>query len=214
MQQNNIQSKENQLYNKHRTPLSEERNERIQKVLAHRQNSLTVVLENVHDPHNIAAVMRTCDAVGIMEIFVLNTISNPFRNFDLRKSSSANKWMMVHEFADVHLCFEHVKQKYTTIYSTFLNETSNDLYDLSLIHPTALVFGNEKKGISNETLSYCTSNFSIPQVGIIKSLNISVACSVSIYEAFRQKRLAGHYNTKQINPTEQAQLLKFWDMQE
>ena len=200
------------LYNRNKTQMSEERNEKVMQVLTHRQNDLTVVLENVNDPHNIAAVLRTCDAVGIMEIFVLNTTINTYKNFDTRKSSSANKWMIVHQYDQVEKCFEHVKKQYPTIYSTYLSDDAKNLYELNLSEPTALVFGNERKGISPETLLHCKGNFIIPQVGMIQSLNISVACAVSLYEAFRQKSLQGHYNTYKLNGAQENKLLNHWDI--
>ncbi len=200
------------LYNKLGTPLTDERQARVDHVLNLRQNDLTVVLENVNDPHNIAAVLRTCDAVGIMEIFVLNTTINTYKHFDDRKSSSANKWMVVHQYTDVETCFDHVKKQYDTIYSTYLNEHTVDLYSLDLTQSVALVFGNERNGISKETLSYCDGNFVIPQSGIIQSLNISVACAVSLYEAYRQKSLQGHYAGKKINTTQENLLLTQWEL--
>jgi tRNA (guanosine-2'-O-)-methyltransferase len=200
------------LYNNLGTPLTDERQTRVDHILDLRQNDLTVVLENVNDPHNIAAVLRTCDAVGIMEIFVLNTTINTYKHFDDRKSSSANKWMIVHQYTDVKTCFDHVKKQYDTIYSTYLNEHTKDLYSLDLTQSVALVFGNERNGISAETLSYCDGNFVIPQVGIIQSLNISVACAVSLYEAYRQKSLNGHYETKKVNEAQETLLLNQWKL--
>ncbi len=198
------------LHNHLGTPLTDERQTRIEHVLDRRQNDLTVVLENVNDPHNIAAVLRTCDAVGIMEIFVLNTTINTYKHFDDRKSSSANKWMIVHQYTDVSSCFEHVKKQYGTIYSTYLDENSKDLYSLDLTRSVALVFGNERNGISKETLAYCDGNFNIPQSGIIQSLNISVACAVSLYEAYRQKNALNHYATRKVNKEQEAILLTHW----
>ncbi len=200
------------LYNKQNTQLTEERNARMDHVLNHRQNDLTVVLENVNDPHNIAAVLRTCDAVGIMEIFVLNTTVNTYKNFDVRKSSSANKWMMVHQYTDVEDCFKHIRKQYKTIYATHLNVDTKDLYALDLTTSVAMVFGNERNGISKETLEFCDGNFIIPQVGMIQSLNISVACAVSLYEAFRQKSEQAHYATKKINTSQEAKLLNQWGL--
>lgn len=200
------------LYNKNKTQLTEDRNSRVNYVLDRRQNDLTVVLENVNDPHNIAAVLRTCDAVGIMEIFVLNTTVNTYKHFDDRKSSSANKWMIVHQYTNITECFEHVRKQYQTIYSTHLDEKTKDLYSLDLTQSVALVFGNERNGISPETLALCDGNFIIPQVGMIQSLNISVACAVSLYEAFRQKNLQKHYESKKVNYAQEAKLLNQWDL--
>jgi tRNA (guanosine-2'-O-)-methyltransferase len=118
----------------------------------------------------------------------------------------------VHQYTDIKACFEHVKKQYHHIYSTYLDDDSKDLYDLDLTEPTALVFGNERKGISAETLSYCDANFLIPQVGMIQSLNISVACAVSLYEAFRQKNAQKHYAKKKINVAQENKLLKHWDI--
>jgi tRNA (guanosine-2'-O-)-methyltransferase len=147
-----------------------------------------------------------------MEIFVLNTTINKYKDFDTRKSSSANKWMIVHQYDDVEKCFEHVKKQYPIIYSTYLSDDAKNLYELDLTESIALVFGNERKGISSETLSHCKGNFIIPQVGMIQSLNISVACAVSLYEAFRQKSNKGHYEKYTLNTAQENKLLKHWDI--
>ena len=192
--------------------MTPERKQRINEVLRHRQNDLTVILENVHDPHNISAVMRSCDAVGISEIYVLNNRIGKHKRWGERSSSSASKWMMIHQFTETEACFQQVRKKYQTIYSTHLNETSTDLYALDLVQPVALVFGNEGEGITTETLACCDGNFTIPQVGMIQSLNISVACAVTIYEAMRQKRLVGHYHESRLDSSEKSRLLDFWQV--
>ncbi|MBK7763613.1 MAG: RNA methyltransferase [Bacteroidetes bacterium] len=193
-------------------PMNEAREEKVVNVISHRQNDITIVLENIHDPHNVSAILRSCDAIGIMEVFILNTKENLFRNFDRRKSASAHKWMMIHQFTDAETCFKEVKKKYHKVYSTFLSNDARDLYELNFCEPMALVFGNEKDGISEETLAFCDTNFMIPQVGMISSLNVSVACAVCLYEAFRQKQLAHHYDFIKLNNDEQKELLSYWDM--
>lgn len=202
------------LTNLHGTQMSAERNAKVLNVLHKRQNDITVVLDNVDDPHNIAAVLRTCDAIGIMEIFVLNTHQKTHRKFDTKTSSSANKWMMVHQYTDAKSCFDHVRKQYPKIYSTHLSENAKDLYELDLTESCALVFGNESTGISDEVLSYCDANFIIPQVGMIQSLNISVACAICLYEAFRQKNLAHHYDSPKLVAAQNQQLLDFWQIQQ
>ena len=173
--------------------MNEVRKERLERVLLKRQFDLTVVMENVNDPHNIAAVMRTCDAVGIQEIYVLNSIIRPHKRFGAKSSSSASKWLTVHHFSDLELCVSSIREKYKKIYTTYLTEDSLNLYEMNLTEPIALVFGNEHDGVSESFRQLADGNFIIPQVGIIQSLNISVACAVTIYEAYRQKTLAGHY---------------------
>jgi tRNA (guanosine-2'-O-)-methyltransferase len=190
--------------------MTNERHERLMEVLKHRQNDITVVLENVEDPHNISAVMRTCDAVGIQEIFILNTKIPRHKKWGAKSSSSAQKWLTIHQFTDAALCFAEIRKRYQKVFTTHLSSDAADLYDLDLTEPVALVFGNEHSGVSEEILAYSDGNFIIPQVGIIRSLNISVACAVSVYEAFRQKRNAGHYAEMKLQGASLEMLKKEW----
>lgn len=194
--------------------MTPERSDRLNAVLSKRQLNLTVVLENVADPHNISAVMRTCDAVGIQEIYILNTVIPRHKKWGSKSSSSASKWLTVHQFNEVSACFQELRKRYKKIYTTHLSSDASDLYELDLTEDVALVFGNEHSGVSEELIALADGNFIIPQVGIIKSLNISVACAVSVYEAFRQKNLAGHYDKPQITGNELLQLKETWGFQE
>jgi tRNA (guanosine-2'-O-)-methyltransferase len=192
--------------------MTEERRQRIEAVLSKRQDDLTVVLENVFDPHNISAVMRSCDAVGIQEIFILNTKIPRHKKWGARSSSSAAKWLTIHQFDDNEACFAELRKKYRKIVTTHLSGDAESLYGMDLTGSTALVFGNEHDGVSGEVRSMADGNFIIPQVGMIRSLNISVACAVSLYEAFRQKSAAGHYLRQKLNTTEYASLSNQWGL--
>ncbi len=174
--------------------MTPQRKARITNVLNHRQPDLTLLLENVHDPHNISAVMRTADAVGIQELYILNTVIPPHKKFGKKSSASAAGWLTIHQFTDTEACMQAVKARYSKIYATHLGQEAHSLYDLNFTQPVALVFGNEHAGITAECLSHCDANFIIPQVGMVQSLNISVACAISLYEALRQRTLAGYYN--------------------
>ena len=143
--------------------------------------------------------MRTCDAVGVQEIFILNTKIPRHKKFGARSSSSAAKWLTVHQFEDTEACFSEIKLRYERILTTHLGESSVGLYQLDLTRPTALVFGNEHSGVSEEIRALADGNFLIPQVGIIQSLNISVACAVTLYEAYRQKEQASHYQRSDLD---------------
>ena len=168
----------------------------IKKVAARRQPNLTVILENVRDMHNIGAVLRSCDAVGICEIFVLQTEKDlHFSQLVLGKKTSAGtrKWIEVHYYQDITACFQHVRKKYGRVWSTHLSQDSTSLYEIDLTQSVALLFGNEKTGITPETLAQSDGNFTIPQVGMARSLNISVACGVTLYEAYRQRNEEGFY---------------------
>jgi tRNA (guanosine-2'-O-)-methyltransferase len=189
-----------------------QRSQRIQSVLSKRQNDLTIVLENVFDPHNISAVMRSCDAIGIQEIFVLNTKIPLHKKWGSRSSSSALKWLTIHQFDNTEECFSTIRKKYSKILATHLEENAISLYELDLTQKIALVFGNEHSGVSDEIHQYADGNFLIPQVGMIQSLNISVACAVSLYEAFRQKMIAGHYDQKKLSVEEYNSLKTKWEL--
>ena len=192
--------------------MTEERRQKIEAVLSKRQNDLTVVLENVFDPHNISAVMRSCDAVGVQEIFVLNSKIPRHKKWGARSSSSAAKWLSIHQFEDSGECFDALRKKYSAILTTHLSADAVSLYELDLTKSTALIFGNEHDGVSEEVREMADGNFIIPQSGMIRSLNISVACAVSLYEAFRQKHLAGHYDRLKLSASEYSDLSNQWGM--
>jgi len=160
---------------------------------------MTIIIENVHDPHNIGAVMRTCDSVGIQEMYVLYTESRltEERLEEVQGSSTGvRKWLDVHFYTDTKRCFDDIRKKYEKIYATHLDAEQVSLYDLDLTQNVALLFGNEHEGISEEALSYADGNFIIPQYGMVNSLNISVACAVSLYEAARQRTAEEMYSSE------------------
>lgn len=176
--------------------MTSKRVERFKKVVSGRQPDLTVILENVHDMHNIGAVMRTCDSVGIYNLYVLQTDPNvQFSNLSLGKRTSAGtrNWVDVHYYKDRQKCFTEVKKNCKKVFATHLDAQAVALHDMDLTQPIALLFGNEKEGVTKETLELCDGNFIIPQMGFVQSLNISVACAVTLYEAFRQRNEADMY---------------------
>ena len=190
--------------------MTPERKEKLLRVLQQRQPNLTVVMENVDDPHNISAVMRTCESVGIQDIYVLTTKIHPHKKFGPRSSSSAAKWLTVHEYVDAKECIDALRKRYKKILTTHLSTDAKSLFEIDFTESIALVFGNEHDGVSEEIRSFADGNFIIPQMGIIQSLNISVACAITIYEALRQKMLAGHYQQNTMPVGRIEGLLKEW----
>jgi tRNA (guanosine-2'-O-)-methyltransferase len=189
--------------------MTEQRIERFKDVVRKRQLDMTVVLENVHDPHNIGAVLRSCDAVGITEIFVLYNEPNLFTSHLKvagKSNAGARKWVDINFYTDTDKCMQAVQSKYQTIYATHLGKTSESIYNIDLSQSFAIVFGNEKDGISMNTLEYCNQNILIPQMGMVKSLNISVACAVSLFEALRQRQAKGLYENGNM-PSAKVSLL-------
>ncbi|MBL7807566.1 MAG: RNA methyltransferase [Saprospiraceae bacterium] len=190
------------------------REQKIRSVIRQSQPDLTVILENIFDPLNISAVLRSCDAIGIREVFVVYTKNYlDKRGLILGKRTSAGtfKWMDVYVFEDIQECFKRVRARYGRILATGLGDRSTSLYELDLTIPTALLFGNEDEGVSEEALSLADGNFAIPQVGFAESLNISVACAVTLFEARRQRATQGYYDEKsKFSESEQEQLYERW----
>ena len=191
--------------------MTPERIAKLTGVLVKRQPDLTVVLENVFDPHNISAVMRTCDAVGLQDIYILNTKIPRHKKWGARSSSSAAKWLTIHQFDNAEECFSSLRKRCSKILTTHLSSDAVDLYAIDMTEPIALVFGNEHSGVSDEIRALADGNFIIPQAGIIQSLNISVACAVTLYEAYRQKSKAGHYNQQRLDEARYNELFKEWE---
>src|SRR5215212_3421002 len=191
-----------------------ERKHKIESVLSKRQSDFTIVLENVFDPHNISAVMRSCDAVGVQEIYVLNTKIPLHEKWGARSSSSANKWLTIHQYDDIHQCFSDLRKKFDKILTTHLSSDAVSLYELDLTKNLALIFGNEHSGVSEEVRELADGNFIIPQVGMIRSLNISVACAVTLYEAFRQRQQKNYYSVTRLPDNMRKPLAERWELEE
>jgi len=191
-----------------------EREQKIRTVIRQSQPDLCVVLENIFDPLNVSAVLRSCDAVGVREVFVVYTrkyLQKRGLILGKRTSGGTFKWIDVYVFEDLEECFLRVRQRYGRILATRLGENSPSLYALDLTQPTALLFGNEDEGVSAEALALADGNFLIPQTGFAESLNISVACAVTLFEARRQRDALGFYDAHpRLNPEQQEQLFQRW----
>jgi len=188
---------------------SQRRGEKIAKVLSLRQPDLTVVLENIHDPHNVSAVLRSCDAVGVLRVELLYTVEK-FPRLGKKSSSSANKWIEVRKHRSVDGCFAELRGEGFLICATHLGGSSVSLYELDLAKKVALVFGNEHRGVSDEAAAKADRNFQIPMMGMIQSLNVSVACAVSLYEALRQRLARGDLNRSKLAESDLHDLYEDW----
>lgn len=196
--------------------MTPQRREKLSQVLSKRQFDITVIFENIEDPHNISAVMRTCESAGIQQVHVLNHGIAPHPKFGkeigFRSSSSAWKWLTIAYHDQLEDCIRPLKEQGFKIMATALSEQAKDLYEIDFTQKIALVFGNERSGVTPEMLTLCDGNFLVPQVGIIQSLNISVACAICLYEAFRQKNKAGHYEPKPATNERLQQLANQWGL--
>lgn len=189
--------------------MTERRREKFLNVLRHRQPSLTVVMENIHDPHNVSAILRSCDAVGVQEVHLVYT-NEEFPKLGKKSSASANKWIARRSYPSITECYSTLRKSGFTIYATHLGKKSQSLYDLDLTTTVALVFGNEHRGVSDEAAELADANFQIPMVGMIESLNVSVACAVTLYEAFRQRTAKGLYSRSLLTSKQIKTIFNTW----
>ena len=190
--------------------MTPERQAKIEKVAQQRQLDLAVVLENVHDPHNIGAVLRSCDAVGVTSVYAMFTTVDLFPSklyMGKKSSSGSRKWVDVFVYTDPHKCMEDVLERYGRVLATSLEGGSESLYTADFTQPTAILLGNEHSGVSSEMLNYCEGSIYIPQMGMSQSLNISVACAVTLYECLRQRDVAGMYDTNTSGSQEELSKL-------
>ncbi len=190
-------------------PITERRRRRMVEVLERRQPDLTVVLENVHDPHNVSAVLRSCDAVGIATVHLVYTVEER-PELSRGVSGSALRWLDIVDHESVAACYGALREQGFTILATHLDENRVELFDLDLTAPTALVFGNEQRGVSEEAIEGADGTVIIPMMGMVQSLNISVACAVTLYEALRQRRAANLYEHPRLSRNEISSRLDRW----
>ncbi len=189
---------------------TEQRVSKIKSVLEKRQLDLVVVAENIADPHNLSAMLRSCDAVGILKVCLVYDGSQKLPTLGEQSSASARKWVETVAFKSIEACYSYLHGEGFKIYTTHLGKDAVSLYDLDLTSKVALVFGNEHSGVSEQAVSLADGNFLIPQIGMIQSLNISVACAVSVYEAFRQRLSADKFSRVQIGEPAFTNKMKEW----
>jgi len=158
--------------------LTENRKAKFLKVLAHRTNHFTVAIEDVFQLHNTSAVMRSCEVFGIQQ---LNVVEEKFgKNIDKEIAMGAQKWVDVNRFESISSCIQHLKSKNYQIIATTPHENDCLLDDFDISKPSALFFGTERDGLSQEVLAQADGFLKIPMVGFTESLNISVSAAIII----------------------------------
>jgi tRNA (guanosine-2'-O-)-methyltransferase len=184
----------------------------MRKVLEQRQPDFTIVIENVWDPHNVSAILRTADAVGVMTVHLVYTIE-PFPDLVKRgkqSSASAKKWLDLRMHDSIKSCYEELRKEGFRIYASHLTRESVPLYEIPSCSPVALVLGNENRGVSDEACTLADAVYSIPMTGMVQSLNVSVAAAVSMYEVFRQRWMSGVYAAPRMEAGALDDLLENW----
>ncbi len=192
-----------------KTLKTEKRREKIISVLNARQKSLRIVLENIHDPHNVSAIFRTCDAAGVPKASLIYYIEK-FPKIGKKSSASAFKWVERDKFKDVKSCYDGLREEGFQVYASAIVEDAVSIYDLDLTKKVALVLGNEHRGVSEEAAELADKKFIIPMKGMVQSLNVSVAAAVILYEAFRQRQKKGMYACSEFTNEELDKMVNNW----
>ncbi|WP_440866347.1 tRNA (guanosine(18)-2'-O)-methyltransferase TrmH [Symbiopectobacterium purcellii] len=171
--------------------MTPERYARIKEMLTSRQPDLTVCMEQVHRPHNISAVIRTADAVGVHEV---HTVWPTSRMRTLVSSAAgSNSWVQVKTHRTIADAVSHLKTQGMQILATNLSAKAVDFREVDYTRPTCILLGQEKTGITQEALALADQDIIIPMIGMVQSLNVSVASALILYEAQRQRQNAGMY---------------------
>lgn len=188
---------------------TEKRQNKITSVVSSRQKTLTVVLENIHDPHNVSAIFRTCDAVGVPSVSLIYDIEK-FPKIGKKSSASAFKWVDKQKYKTVKKCYESLHADGFQILASTLVPGTKNLYELDLTKKTAIVLGNEHRGVSDEAAELADETFLIPMCGMVQSLNVSVAAAVILYEAMRQRLANGMYQASEYAKEELDEMMESW----
>jgi tRNA (guanosine-2'-O-)-methyltransferase len=186
-----------------------ERIEKVDRVLSHRQSDLRVVLEGVTIAHNASAVIRTCDAAGVLYLDLVSPNPELIR-FNEAISTRADKWLEIAVHPTPAECLAPLKKAGFEIVATHLQKDSAPYTDVDFARPVALVFGSESEGISEEALAFADKVVRIPMLGMVQSLNLSVSVAVILYEALRQRSAKGYFEKARLSAEEFERLRKRW----
>ena len=174
------------------------RYERIKQVLDRRQPDLTVLAENVHKPHNLSAIIRTCDAVGVFDIHAVNRHSDTPTFSQVAQGSE--KWINLHSHPNIETAIKYLQGKKHKVYAAHLSDVAIDYRQVDYTQPTAILLGTEKWGVTSQAADLVDGHIIIPMQGMVQSLNVSVANAVILFEAQRQRLEAGLYDKVRLNP--------------
>ncbi len=184
--------------------MSPERFARIKQVLASRQTDLTVLMEEVHKPHNVSAIVRTADAIGIHKVHAVWQ-ENPA----LRKGTALGSelWVRMQQHDSTEHAIAHFKSQGMQVLVTHLDENAVDFREPDYSLPTAIIMGQEKDGATEAAVEAADQSIIVPMVGMVQSLNVSVATAIILYEAQRQRSLKGAYQEANLPEDEVQEIL-------
>ena len=177
------------------------RYQRICETLNRRQPDLTVLTEDVHKPHNLSAIIRTCDAVGVSEVHAMNKVvdGEDLPTFT-QVAQGSEKWIDLHRHETIEGAIAELQGRDFKIYAAHLSDRAVDYREIDYTKPTAVLMGAERWGVSEQTADAVDGHIIIPMLGMVQSLNVSVAAAVILFEAQRQRLEAGLYQQPRLDP--------------
>lgn len=189
-----------------RTP---EREAKIRRVLSLRQHDLALVMANIHDPHNVSAIYRSCDAFGVPCVHQYYT-TTPFPHLGEKSSASARKWVHSVRHKTAESLMDALRAGNMRVYATSCSPEAKPVGAYDLTVPTAVILGNEHSGVDRELLPRVDGEMYIPMYGMIQSFNVSVAAALILAEASRQRLLAGKYDAPTCLPDALEGMVQAW----
>lgn len=177
--------------------MSPERYAKIRQILRKRQTSLTVLMEQVHKSHNVSAVVRSCDAVGIHNVHaVWDDETERLRG---GTAMGSQNWVYMQTHDGITQAVSHLKSQKMQVLVTHLSDEAVDFREIDYTKPTAIILGQEKHGATEQAIELADQEIVIPMVGMVQSLNVSVAAALVLYEAQRQRQQAGMYDEQHLD---------------
>ena len=186
--------------------MTPERFQKIKKILDKRQPDLTIIMDNVHKPHNLAAIIRSCDAIGIGHIHYISKNHNKV-GLNLKAASGSNHWVKLHNHENKKKLFTKLRNQGHTIFAANNSVNAIDFRKANYTNASTIILGAEFDGVSNEAINLADKEIRIPMEGMVESLNVSVANAVILFEIQRQRQKANLYKKRRIDDDEYKRLL-------
>jgi tRNA (guanosine-2'-O-)-methyltransferase len=177
--------------------MTPERYQRIREVLDRRQPDLTVLMDYVNKPHNFSAILRSCDAVGVFEAHAVT--DRRYLKANKTASAGGGKWVQLSNHPNLEAAFGHLREQGMQVLVAHDSESAVDFRSVDYTLPTALVMGAELYGPSATSIEQADAHITVPMAGMTESLNVSVATAVILYEAQRQREVAGFYEAPRLD---------------
>ncbi|MCF6287981.1 MAG: tRNA (guanosine(18)-2'-O)-methyltransferase TrmH [Proteobacteria bacterium] len=184
------------------------RYQKIKNVLRKRQMDLTVIMDNIHKPHNFNAIIRTCDAIGIQDVQYI-PVKEGYRQLNYYAKGS-QKWVEAHKYANFATVAREYQDKGLQLLAAHFSSKAIDYRQIDYTQPTAIVMGTELNGISAATAKIVDKHIIVPMQGMVASLNVSVAAAVILFEAQAQRLAAGMYESRSMPNERYNKLLFEW----